>query len=506
MKTKIFWPLVFIIGIFISTGCRPGTADQPVPQGPGHLNTPVLPNTPALPKTPATTTPSPPAPETNAAAVQPDCQAPYASATTDRPRYQLDATLNITEQKVSVQQMITYPNLSGDWLGTLKLVVDPNWIENVFTLSEVKISKTPHQNSLLSGGYLTIALDTPLPPSCAIQINLKYTLDLPAQTGLFGYTSDQIMLTNWYPFIPPYHPDWHWQTNNPAAFGEHQVYPLADFEVHVDLQEKGKDSLIAAPAPAVPDGARTSYTLENARTFSLAILPDHTRVSRTINGTTLNVYTLVAEEDTAQAALDILAESVATYENLFGPYPFENLTAAEINMDDGMEYDGIFFVGRGIFSTYDQTRQNIFTLLLAHETAHNWWFSQVGSDQAIDPWLDEALATYCELLYLESNSPELVEWWWEFRVNLYAPFGPVNVSIYDYYEYEAYRQAVYLRGALFLQAVRQQIGEKDFQAFLRQYYAAGHGQVATTSLFFETLQKISPGKVDSTRHIFFGDW
>lgn len=32
----------------------------------------------------------------------------------------------------------------------------------------------------------------------------------------------------------------------------------------------------------------------------------------------------------------------------------------------------------------------------AHETAHQWFYSLVGNDQARDPWLDEGLATWPE--------------------------------------------------------------------------------------------------------------
>ena len=31
-----------------------------------------------------------------------------------------------------------------------------------------------------------------------------------------------------------------------------------------------------------------------------------------------------------------------------------------------------------------------------HETAHQWFYSLVGNDQARDPWLDEGLATWAE--------------------------------------------------------------------------------------------------------------
>ena len=33
---------------------------------------------------------------------------------------------------------------------------------------------------------------------------------------------------------------------------------------------------------------------------------------------------------------------------------------------------------------------------LPHETAHQWFYSLIGNDQARDPWLDEGLATWAE--------------------------------------------------------------------------------------------------------------
>jgi len=36
-------------------------------------------------------------------------------------------------------------------------------------------------------------------------------------------------------------------------------------------------------------------------------------------------------------------------------------------------------------------------VITQHETAHQWFYSLVGNDQAHDPWLDEALATWSQL-------------------------------------------------------------------------------------------------------------
>lgn len=46
----------------------------------------------------------------------------------------------------------------------------------------------------------------------------------------------------------------------------------------------------------------------------------------------------------------------------------------------GIEYPMFVFVGR---SSYER-------LVIDHETAHQWFYSLVGNDQARDPWLDGA--------------------------------------------------------------------------------------------------------------------
>jgi len=221
---------------------------------------------------------------------------------------------------------------------------------------------------------------------------------------------------------------------------------------------------------------------------------------------TYSVYYQTVTEQTAQTALETMENAVYLYSQMFGPYPFDSLTMTELEMFDGMEFDAQFFLSKVWFHTYDGTPKNNLVLLAAHETAHNWWFSQVGNDQAFDPWLDEALCVYSELLYLEAYHPELVDWWWDFRVYNFEPSGPVNISIYDFAQYENYRQAVYLRGAEFMQALRDELGDGQFFTFLQDYLAAGQGKVMSTGDFFDLLMEMNPEAAEKLRTEFFGDW
>ena len=72
----------------------------------------------------------------------------------------------------------------------------------------------------------------------------------------------------------------------------------------------------------------------------------------------------------------------------YGPYPWRTYTLV-VPLDlppSGIEYPTLSFIGR---SKYDR-------LIVDHETAHQWFYSLVGNDQARDPWLDETLASWAQ--------------------------------------------------------------------------------------------------------------
>jgi aminopeptidase N len=124
----------------------------------------------------------------------------------------------------------------------------------------------------------------------------------------------------------------------------------------------------------------------------------------------------------------------------------------------------------------------------AHETAHQWWFEQVANDQAMQPWLDEALATYSERLYYEGISPDIVPWWWAYRIDFYNPQGFVDIPVYEGQGFRPYTNAVYFRGAHFLEDLRARVGDDVFFAFLQDYFVQEQGRFATPEDFFRILR------------------
>jgi aminopeptidase N len=154
-----------------------------------------------------------------------------------------------------------------------------------------------------------------------------------------------------------------------------------------------------------------------------------------------------------------------------------------------MEYSGLYFISRDYFNLYKDDPVNYLVLIAAHETAHQWWFDSVGNDQALEPWLDEALATYSERIYYETIHPDSVKAWWGYRYFEFQKAGYVDTTIYHGEGQRPYWDKVYLTGARFLEDLRKKIGDDIFFAFLKDYYTQYAGKRATGADFFRVLHQ-----------------
>jgi aminopeptidase N len=175
----------------------------------------------------------------------------------------------------------------------------------------------------------------------------------------------------------------------------------------------------------------------------------------------------------------------------------------EADFLDGMEFDGLYFLSRGFYNLYDGSPKGYLTMIAVHETAHQWWYTLVANDQAMEPWLDESLCTYSELLFFENTYPDLIDWWWNYRVNFYNPQGWINQPVYEYHGFVPYRDAVYLRGALFVQALRNQVGDETFFSFLSTYEQKFENKISSQKEFWQLLNEISGKDLSDVRMDFF---
>jgi hypothetical protein len=414
------------------------------------------------------------------------------------PSYTISASFDYYRRYLSVSSRVEYTNNSQQTIEELLFIVEPNRYWNAFKLNSLQWEEGEIvEDHELEREHLRVRLPQHLEPGDEIQIYFEYDLFLPeippptdtVRPMIFGFTERQANLVDWYPYIPPIDHAGGWIANRPWFYGEHQVYEKADFYIEIETLNPPPELTLAASSIPVREENTYNFVHENARNFVFSASHFYQAFSQTVGRTTITSYAFPFDVVGGRAALQETAAALELYNELLGEYPRQSLSVVEADFLDGMEYDGLFFLSRGFYASYDGTPRGYLTLIAVHEAAHQWWYAMVANDQANEPWLDESLSTYSELLFYERYYPELVDWWWNFRIHFHEPEGKIDLSIYDYAGYLPFRNAVYLRGALFLDELRKSIGDDSFFAFLRQYVVDYQDEIATTDGFFETLRE-----------------
>jgi hypothetical protein len=484
MKPRI---LICIISLIVLAACSTNT---PAPANP--TETPLQAAEIIVTETfhpTETITPSPTATSTSSPSPVPVSQPAF-------PQYRISAELDYGWKIVTAQQGVTIPHPSDQPISEIVLVVQPNWYPGTFQLDALTWADgTSITGYVLDGIRLSIPLAEPWEPGTTQELSISFSLNLPSLDrgeefgpNPFGYTNRQVNLTDWHPFVPPF-VDGDWVVHNPWFYGEHLVYLPADYEVEIQLTNAPEGTVIATNALDLGDVDVHRYKTEQIRNFVWSVSPEYRVFQKDVDGVTLLGYGFPYDAEIGEAAFKATVEAFQLYQQLFGPYPHESLTMVQADFLHGMEYDGLYFLSKAFYNTYDGTPATYLVAIAVHETAHQWWFGLVGNDQAMEPWLDEAMCTFTELLYYENLHPDALSWWWDYRVEYYEPQGWVDLNIYDAGGYRPYRDAVYLNGMKFLLELRDLVGKDAFEAFLQDYVTSNTHKIATSEDFFTTLGK-----------------
>ena len=156
---------------------------------------------------------------------------------------------------------------------------------------------------------------------------------------------------------------------------------------------------------------------------------------------------------------------------LFGPYGWPDLQIV-VTDDAAMEHTGLIMTPPQDF-------------VITHELAHEWWYALVGNDQATEPWLDEAFASYSE----EAAGAQGFAWCR--RPGRGTRVVTRGTAYFRARRYEGYG-LVYAEGACLLDVLRKRMGRDRFGAALRGYVDANRHGWSTGAEFRAAMDAASP--------------
>lgn len=217
---------------------------------------------------------------------------------------------------------------------------------------------------------------------------------------------------------------------------------------------------------------------------------------------------------TRESVMQAVKDSLAYFEETFGPYPFDELTVVTASRGFSQSLPG--FMTLSDFILNDLGMWNRFygledrRLVVAHEMAHQWWGDHVGWASYRDQWMSEALASYSALLFArerlqgELSGVDLTHGWYE-AVSARLPdgspiesVGPIVLGwrLISSRASDAYQPIVYMKGAVVMDMLARSLGEDVFPKALRQVVKAGGGRTISTEDLFSLIETVTSADLD----------
>ncbi len=331
-------------------------------------------------------------------------------------------------------------------------------------------------------------------PGATIEINFKFTAQLPEVFARTGYKGEFNMVGQWFPKIgvrvgPPGAEQWECQPlhANTEFFADFGTYDVA---LTVPSTHQVAATGVLVEATESPGGTRTlKYHAEDVHDFAWMADPYMMPKSGKANveDGTVEVVVWARPEQAAfqQRHLDAAIGAVEKFSAYFMPYPWSQMTVIDPPVDaatgaGGMEYPTLVTTeGDSVFLRPGIRLPEYVTV---HEVGHNWFQGMLASNEAQEAWLDEGVNEWADMhvmsdLYGARTSG--IDWhgWQASMAGAISAAeddgrtlpSPIATAAYAFVDSSAYAQASYSMTRRAFETLEHQVGSTKFLAAMKTY-------------------------------------
>jgi hypothetical protein len=449
-------------------------------------------------------------------AVVPEQRRAVMAETADRlSRYRIEATLRVApagqgspaagtaEETATLDgtEQVTFVNATGGELAEVSFrlfanappfYVAPGTAEAGGTeVRDVTVDGRPTTpEPSVGGSVLRVPLPAPVPPGGAAEIGLAFTTTVPtAAEGsplhAFEPSTGTWVLPHWFPILAGFDPETGWAIDPFSPSGD----PIFAEAALYDVRLIAPSGLVLVASGARVDVSRRGdealhrFVTGPSRGFALVVDDDFASSSREVGGTTVTASFNPGHEAAGETVLAAGVAALARYNELFGPYPYDDLDLVETPFSAfggvvASEQPQLVLMGGDFYGAAGQPAAppEATAGVVAHEVAHQWWYGLVGNNPNRHAFIDEGMAELSRTLFLEGQfGPEVGA---AYRADLrrgYEAFAAgagdqvVDQPTDAFVPPEGYFPTAYGRAALGFLALRAEIGDDAFFAALRDY-------------------------------------
>lgn len=404
---------------------------------------------------------------------------------------------------------IERPELSTpNWL----YILGENRLEGKITIHDVRVKDKPVAFTV-DQTILEVPFEMPIAQGEVVTVTMKFTLNVPKNDGRLSYDDHAIWLGNWLPILAVKDMTG-WRLDSYLPIGDPFYSEVANYDVQIRVPQNyqvatsGLESL-AVVTETKPKGFKF-YDIQavNVRDFAVVAMDDSYRsITAKVGESLVNTWYLA--DDNMEAVLrvhDVAKKSLQYYDKAFGEYPYLEYDVVRTGgFFGGMEYPSIVFIQ----DKYFDTPGGYGDAVVAHETAHQWFYGVVGNDEIREAWVDESLTDYATMAFLQQYDKKSASEYIKRRVTrgqLATMYADQKLqawqSVEQFPSWTAYSDLVYSRGASMLWNLRNVWGEERVNEALRYYYSTHQYKNATGKDVVDAFTKIA----GESAHPYFDYW
>ncbi len=377
-------------------------------------------------------------------------------------------------------------------------------IENI---DDSRTGELSYERDSSDVSVIWIDLDEALEPGEWMTLSYDFTAAVPEIDDRYGVWNGIYNITNFYPILAEYvDGDW----SHLAFYDEGECFysEISKYDVTIQVPE---DYIVVTSgeevsSESVADGIVYEYEADYVRDFVFCASNVFEIESRECEG--INVNVLYNKENPPTSDMSKSVEktfytcdnSFKAFNEAFGTYPYGELDVVLAPIAaGGMEYPNLIIINDAYCSGfYTQNDYEVLETCVAHEIGHQWFMGIVGSNSGGEPWLDESVTSYTELVYCEYvggsiadnnlpiSSKDLLDLSDPEQAAQYSVCFPLDRP-HDEFEGYAYVYGVYQVGKDMLYQMDECLGTDEFHAVLREYVHRYAFTNATTHDFLEVL-------------------
>lgn len=412
-------------------------------------------------------------------------------------RYQANVTVNWENKKLAGSMNVTTKNDTGKAQNDIYFHIYPNQFRNTEALDSpnwkqllgdnadsgwIDIKRVKVNGQEVAANVQETILQVPVKdwkPGETEAVDMEFEIKLPKNKSTLSYDDHVMWLGNWLPIRAVYE-DNGWKLDPYYGMGDPFYSDIANYQVNITAPKKFLVASSGMQTGKSANGETQTYTMtaNQVRDFAAVIMDDTYQVIQDqVGHVTVNTWYSKADDfDEVKKLHAVGMRSLNYYSQNFGEYPYSEYDMVSTGgYFGGMEYPGLVFI-QDIYYLKPQFRS---AHVIAHETAHQWWYGMVGSDEVNEPWLDESLTEYSAVRFLLDQYPDLGRDTLYMNKNNMQTLAQaekngevVSSPVTKFSTWNNYSWLVYSKGSDMWYELEQGVGRDKMNQALQQYFAS----------------------------------